>query len=53
MCRIIEIVRPDLQGDIQGDSIPVEQVMAVIWYRARHEIQEDCAGIHGMSQQSL
>ncbi|XP_045456350.1 putative nuclease HARBI1 [Melitaea cinxia] len=54
MSRIIEIVRPDIQGDTRGGSIPVElQVMAVIRYWGRHEIQEDNADIHGMSQQIL
>lgn len=39
MSRIIEIVRPDIQGDTRGGSIPVElQVMAVIRYWGRHEV---------------
>ncbi|KAF9822874.1 hypothetical protein SFRURICE_010403 [Spodoptera frugiperda] len=40
--------------DSRGGSIPVElQVMAATRYWSRHEIQEDCAEIHGMSQQTL
>ncbi|XP_050563108.1 uncharacterized protein LOC118269991 [Spodoptera frugiperda] len=43
-----------IKGKIRGGSIPVElQVMAAIRYWGRHEIQEDCAEIHGMSQQTL
>ncbi|KAJ0169959.1 hypothetical protein K1T71_014565 [Dendrolimus kikuchii] len=54
MCKVIEIVRADLQVDTRGGGIPVElQVMAVLRYWGRHEIQEDCADMHGMSQQTL
>ncbi|RVE47019.1 hypothetical protein evm_008301 [Chilo suppressalis] len=54
MKKIINILRDDLSVDNRGGSIPVElQVMAVIRYWGRHEIQEDCAEIHGMSQQTL
>ncbi|XP_045506248.1 putative nuclease HARBI1 [Colias croceus] len=54
MQQIINLVRDDLRVDTRGGGIPVElQVMAVIRYWGRHEIQEDCADIHGMSQQTL
>lgn len=54
MLKIIDILRNDLSVDRRGGSIPVElQVMSVIRYWGRHEIQEDCADIHGMSQQTL
>ncbi|XP_035433454.2 putative nuclease HARBI1 [Spodoptera frugiperda] len=54
MVKIINILRNDLSMDSRGGSIPVElQVMAAIRYWGRHEIQEDCAEIHGMSQQTL
>ncbi|XP_047041212.1 uncharacterized protein LOC124645450 [Helicoverpa zea] len=54
MLKIIDILRNDLRVDRCGGSIPVElQVMSVIRYWGRHEIQEDCADIHGMSQQTL
>ncbi|KAL4719977.1 hypothetical protein ACJJTC_018942 [Scirpophaga incertulas] len=54
MKKIITLLRDDLSVDNRGGSIPVElQVMAVIRYWGRHEIQEDCAEIHGMSQQTL
>lgn len=40
MCRIIEILRSDLQVDSRGGSISVElQVMAVIRYWGRHEVR--------------
>ncbi|XP_047543246.1 putative nuclease HARBI1 [Vanessa atalanta] len=54
MEKIINILRNDLSMDNRGGSISVElQVMAVIRYWGRHEIQEDCAELHGMSQQTL
>ncbi|KAF9813840.1 hypothetical protein SFRURICE_007995 [Spodoptera frugiperda] len=54
MVKIINILTNDLSMDSRGGSIPVElQVMAAIRYWGRHEIQEDCAEIHGMSQQTL
>ncbi|KAF9805166.1 hypothetical protein SFRURICE_002992 [Spodoptera frugiperda] len=54
MVKIINILRNDLSMDSRGGSIPVElQVMAAIRYWGRHEIQEDCAEIHGVSQQTL
>ncbi|RVE48500.1 hypothetical protein evm_006811 [Chilo suppressalis] len=51
MKKIINILRDDLSLDNRGGSIPVElQVIAVIRYWGRHEIQEDCAEIHGISR---
>uniref|UniRef100_A0A2H1VLX9 SFRICE_010583 n=1 Tax=Spodoptera frugiperda TaxID=7108 RepID=A0A2H1VLX9_SPOFR len=53
MVKIINILRNDLSMDSRGGSIPVKlQVMAAIRYWG-HETQEDCAEIHGMSQQTL
>ncbi|RVE44710.1 hypothetical protein evm_010614 [Chilo suppressalis] len=53
MKKIVNILRDDLSAGNRGGSIPVElQVMAVIRYWGRHEIQEDCAEINGMSQQT-
>ncbi|KAF9798951.1 hypothetical protein SFRURICE_011590 [Spodoptera frugiperda] len=54
MVKNINILRNDLSMDSRGGRIPVElQVMAAIRYWGRHEIQEDCAEIHGMRQQTL
>uniref|UniRef100_A0A2H1VKK2 SFRICE_015750 n=1 Tax=Spodoptera frugiperda TaxID=7108 RepID=A0A2H1VKK2_SPOFR len=57
MVKIINILRTrlsmDKSMDSRGGSIPVElQVIAAIRYWGRHEIQEVCAEIHGMSQQT-
>ncbi|KAF9796305.1 hypothetical protein SFRURICE_019387 [Spodoptera frugiperda] len=54
MVKIINILRNDLSMNSLGGSIPVElQVMAAIRYWDCHEIQEYCAEIHAMSQQTL
>ncbi|CAH3966476.1 unnamed protein product [Pieris brassicae] len=54
MLKIVDLLRNDLEVDLRGGGVPVElQVMAVIRYWARHGIQENCADVHGISQQTL